>query len=119
MTITFDSVVQSLPLPIADIPPPPPEIPWVNASVPHPLTVIVAGLCLALAAIFLGVLRHRNTDRGRPTSAIAVSMGIVLLTCAAAFWAKGRWADHRSSIERWEPNGPVPDRLADLPSEGI
>lgn len=102
----------SWPLPIGDVAPPPPEIPILEATIPHPVIVLIAGVGLSLAVAFAGIRWKKQGKPGRmmPTLVLAAVLGIG--TCGAAVWAAGEWGAYQNRIDGWEGGGPIEERLA-------
>ena len=91
--------------PLADIPPPPPELPLIDATLPQPVMIVIAGLCLAAAVWMLGT---RVVKQGRGGSwPKFVAIGIVVLTVPAAIWSNKQYREHRERRSNWRSEGPV------------
>ena len=69
---------------LADIPPPPPNLPFIGVSIPHPIVVLIAGVFFAAAFWMLG--RQLAGEKGQPMWAKAAALTIALLTIAGATW---------------------------------
>jgi hypothetical protein len=97
-----------VPWPLADIPPPPPEFPLTNATVPQPVFIVVAGVCLAVVVWMLGT--RLAQQRGGWSWPTLVAIGVVVLTISAAMWSHHQYREYQQRRSNWRPNGPVPER---------
>ena len=91
--------------PLGDIPPPPPELPLIEATLPQPVVIVIGGLCLAAVVWMLGT---RVVTQGSGWSwPKFVALGIVALTVPAAIWSNQQYREHRERRSNWRSPGPV------------
>lgn len=88
---------------LADVAPPPPNLPLVGGTIPHPMMVIVLGCCFAAAFWMLGRMLAGN--KGQPAWSIIAVLVIATLTLASAAWTSAQWSAY-AEVER-NSHGPV------------
>ncbi len=91
--------------PLADIPPPPPELPLIDATLPQPVVIVIGGLCLAAVVWMLGTRLVKPGSGGCWPKFVAI--GIVALTVPAAIWSNQQYREHRKQRSNWRSPGPV------------
>ncbi len=77
-------------MPLGDIAPPPPEIPILEAALPHPMIVLIAGIGLSAAVVFAGIRWRKQGLSGRmlPTIILAVVLALGTFVVAALMTAR-------------------------------
>lgn len=88
---------------LADVLPPPPNLPLVGVAIPHPILVVIIGCCFAAAFWMLG--RKLAGEKGVPTWAKAAALTVAVLTLVGTIWTTRQWAEYAKV--RWRSHGPV------------
>lgn len=97
---------------LADIPPPPPEIPGTRLELPSPLQMLITGAALSIAVFAAASLAaKKGTSSGMRTWGVVAIAIISFLSVIAAVYAEMEHAAHAEEVrrDRNRPRGPVPE----------
>ena len=103
-----------------DIPPPPPQIPGTQITLPTAPVMLIAGILITVGVVWAGrifVRKRSSESAGRGLSAVAVVAAFLTL-CATVF-AYMQHSDYQDRLSRRRSGGPVlpPPPLREEPPE--
>ena len=91
---------------LADIPPPPPEIPGTQMTLPRPVSTAVGGVLLSIAVTLAGLQwARRKNERSRKVAGllgvlcVAGTLGLTMLSIIS-------YQSYQESRANWRSNGP-------------
>lgn len=97
---------------LADVAPPPPEIPGTRLELPSALQVITAGAALSIA-VFAAVrlVTKKNTSSGMRTWGVVLIAIISFVSIVAAVYTEMQYAAYAEEVrrDRNRPRGPAPE----------
>ena len=92
---------------LGDIPPPPPEIPGTEFSMPGPAATAIGGLLITVAVAWAAVKSGRTPDSSPSKVAVLAATLLLTATIAATIFSFMEHEGYRERRDNWVPNGPV------------
>lgn len=94
---------------VADIAPPPPEVPGTNLELPGSASIAIGGMLLSVALVLAGLAAARRNSTVRSRMLYAGAAVIVLLAVGGSVVAARQHSDYEETLQNWGPQGPVED----------